>query len=96
MQQVTIIPTENILSLTFAGLEWEYVNTWKKTSNFYYKLALKDKEQCELTEAFIKGFSELSIRDIRFYCGRSFRIKDGENLPSLISSSNLHNLVKVA
>ena len=93
MQEVTVLPTEKILTEVTKRLYKDYKRKKRKESNYFYRLTNNYSGTTEMTEAFLRGQSAVNLRDIAFYSGRRVRQTRYSRTESNIAYSNLQHLV---
>lgn len=93
MQEVTVLPSENIMFLVAQRLYKDYRRKRNKESNYFYRLTNTFSGKTEMTEAFLRGNSAVNLRDISFYSGRRVRHTRYSRTESNIAYSNLQHLI---
>ena len=93
MQEVTVLPTEKIMTEVAKRLYKDYRGKKRKESNYFYRLTNTFSGTTEMTEAFLRGRSAVNLRDISFYSGRRVRQTRYSRTESNIGYSNLQHLV---
>jgi hypothetical protein len=95
LQEVMVIPAENILLKMLARLDKEFLRNEKKRSNYFYRLTNTYTGKRELVEAYLNARSACNLRDISFYAGRRLKETAYTAYHAGISYTNIHLLMEL-
>ena len=94
MQEVTIVPAEEVLEKMLRRIDKEFLREENKRSNYFYRLTNTYAGTQELVEAYLNAYSMGNLRDVVFTAGRRLKHAQYTIRRSGISFSNLQKIIE--
>ena len=94
MQEVTIVPAEEVLEKMLRRIDKEFLREENKRSNYFYRLTNTYAGTQELVEAYLNAYSMGNLRDVVCTAGRRLKHAQYTIRRSGISFSNLQKIIE--